>query len=65
MALQSESLEKILGYGMRSLTRYKQPALFGRKENKKRGDRRTTSRRYDLLPLLPSGPDGVHRELAA
>jgi hypothetical protein len=22
------------------------------------------SRRYDLLPLLPSGPDGVQRELA-
>lgn len=22
------------------------------------------SRRYDLLPLLPSDPDGVHRELA-
>jgi len=22
------------------------------------------SRRYDLLPLLPSGPDGIQRELA-
>ena len=26
--------------------------------------KRPTSRRCDLLPLLPSGPDGVQRELA-
>jgi len=32
-------------------------------EIKKRG-KRPISRRYDLLPLLPSDPDGVHRELA-
>lgn len=31
--------------------------------NKKMG-KRPTSRRCDLLPLLPSGPDGVQRELA-
>jgi len=30
---------------------------------KKRG-KLPISRRYDLLPLLPSDPDGVHRELA-
>ena len=29
---------------------------------KKRG-KRPISRRYDLLPLLPSDSDGVHREL--
>jgi len=28
----------------------------------KRG-KRPASHRYDLLPLLPSGPDGVEREL--
>ena len=32
---------------------------------KKKKGKRTASHRYDLLPLLPSGPDGVQRELTA
>ncbi len=32
--------------------------VFVKKEGK-----RSVSHRYDLLPLLPSGPDGVQREL--
>ena len=28
------------------------------------GGKLPISRRYDLLPLLPSGPDGIQRELA-
>ena len=33
--------------------------------SKKKKGKRTASHRYDLLPLLPSGPDGVQRELTA
>jgi len=35
-----------------------------RKTFKKKRGKLPISRRYDLLPLLPSDPDGVHRELA-
>jgi len=38
-------------------------ASKGEKSKKKEG-KLPISRRYDLLPLLPSGPDGVHKELA-
>ncbi len=31
--------------------------------NKKKKGKRPVSHRYDLLPLLPSGPDGFQREL--
>jgi len=34
-----------------------------RRRQKKKG-KRPAARRCDLLPLLPSGPDGVQRELA-
>src|SRR5690606_24435051 len=36
----------------------------GPRVNKKSEGKRSASRRFDLLPLLPSGPDGVQRELA-
>ena len=35
--------------------------MIGREEQKK--GKLDTSHRYDLLPLLPSGPGGIQREL--
>ena len=32
--------------------------------SKRKKGKRSAARRCDLLPLLPSGPDGVQRELA-
>ena len=37
-------------------------SFFVRSDKKKKG-KRPVSHRYDLLPLLPSGPDGFQREL--
>ena len=49
-----------LGRGTRSGSQ----GASNKKVDKKKKGKRPISRRYNLLPLLPSGPDGVQRELA-
>jgi len=49
---------------LQEVRRKKEMKQLNFRERKKKKGKLPISRRYDLLPLLPSDPDGIHRELA-
>ncbi len=61
---RARSTERLNAGGFRRFGTDKTSPAVGRQRPKEKKGKRPAARRCDLLPLLPSGPDGVQRELA-